>query len=256
MRYEDINLIQPIEDEKYSEKSDFVILKMREILEECMDRGNNKVILNTNLKRGLPLENINKLAGPMIEAWASEIYLDILETLGDKFKLVNVEPQYRLGMADILLEFDYNSESVMGNVDVKASSAGIKKSGLKPNITSYSRIRTAYVRNPNYMFIILSLKQEVTSIKNEVTGLMDGVMTVVDFNIYDLKYISYSDLNYNPALGTGQIQIKDIHKVHLQKRTALEFISLLDEKYLRSSRRSIEDFIREAEKNKWITAKK
>ena len=29
-------------------------------------------------------------------------------------------------------------------------------------------------------------------------------------NAYDLKFISDADINYNPALGTGQIQIKDM----------------------------------------------
>ncbi len=43
--------------------------------------------------------------------------------------------------------------------------------------------------------------------------MMMGVMEVVDFNVYDLKYISDSDINYNPASGTGQIQINDIHYV-------------------------------------------
>ena len=35
-------------------------------------------------------------------------------------------------------------------------------------------------------------------------------MEIIDYNAYDLKYIGDSDINYNPALGTGQIQIKDI----------------------------------------------
>lgn len=77
-------------------------------------------------------------------------------------------------------------------------------------------------------------------------------MEVVDYNAYDLKYISDTDINYNPALGTGQIQIKDIHYVSHVYRTAWEMCQLLDGKYLHSSRRTIEDFYREATKNKWI----
>lgn len=42
---------------------------------------------------------------------------------------------------------------------------------------------------------------------------MTGVMEIVDYNAYDLKFISDADISYNPALGTGQIQIKDIHYV-------------------------------------------
>ena len=77
-------------------------------------------------------------------------------------------------------------------------------------------------------------------------------MEVVDYNAYDLKFISDNDINYNPALGTGQIQIKDIHYVTYQERTTWEFCKLLDSKYLKSSRRTIEDWYREALKNKWI----
>lgn len=63
-----------------------------------------------------------------------------------------------------------------------------------------------------------------------------GVMEVVDFNSYDLKYISDSDISYNPALGTGQIQIRDIHYVSYQERTTAEFCNLLDRKFLNSKK--------------------
>lgn len=71
-------------------------------------------------------------------------------------------------------------------------------------------------------------------------------------NAYDLKFISASDISYNPALGTGQVQIKDIHHVSEQYRTTWEMCQLLDKKYLRSSRRTIEGFIREAGRNGWL----
>ena len=98
------------------------------------------------------------------------------------------------------------------------------------------------------MFIILSIKHRVYSERNRNTGLVDGVMEVVDYNAYDLKFISDADINYNPALGTGQIQIKDIHYV----TTTWEMCQLLDQKYLHSSRRTIDDFYREATRNQWI----
>ncbi|NLZ80570.1 MAG: hypothetical protein GX913_01995 [Clostridiales bacterium] len=120
-------------------KSEYVVEQICSILRERKEKGDNKIILNTNLILGLPLENINKIAGPMIEAWAC-----------------------------------------------------------------------------------------------------------------DLKYISNADISYNPALGTGQIQIKDIHYVSHVIRTTWEMCQLLDGKYLRSSRRTIEDFYREAIKNNWI----
>lgn len=113
--------------------------------------------------------------------------------------------------------------------------------------------------NPSAKYAIIELKEEgnknavqLYSERNKVTNLVDGIMEVVDYNAYDLKYISDADINYNPALGTGQIQIKDIHYVAYQYRTTWEMCQLLDQKYLHSSRRSIEDFYREATKNKWI----
>lgn len=102
------------------------------------------------------------------------------------------------------------------------------------------------------MFIILSIKHRVYSERNKKTSLMDSIMKIVDFNVYDLKYIGDNDISYNPALGTGQIQIKDIHYVSFQKRTTWEMCQLLDRKYLHSSRRTFEDFYREATRNKWI----
>jgi len=62
----------------------------------------------------------------------------------------------------------------------------------------------------------------------------------------------YHDISYNPALGTGQIQLRDIHYIDLEPRTSYEFCLLLDKKYLNSSRRNIEDWYQLASKNGWI----
>ena len=150
------------------------------------------------------------------------------------------------------MQFKRNDEVITGNVDVKATSNDIPKSGKSPNITSFSRIRTAYVKDPDYIFVVLSIKYKVYSEKNSVTGLIDGCLDIVNYNAYDLKFISDDDITYNPALGTGQIQIKDIHYVSYKYRTTWEMCRLLDKKYLSSSRRTFEDFYREAKKNKWI----
>lgn len=77
-------------------------------------------------------------------------------------------------------------------------------------------------------------------------------MEIVAYNAYDLKYISSPDISYNPALGTGQVQIKDIHYVTLTKRTTWEFCQLLDQKYLASSKRDIKQWFDLASKNSWI----
>ncbi|WP_318054950.1 hypothetical protein [Mesomycoplasma ovipneumoniae] len=253
MRYEDLEFKIPIESKEYEKDSKFVIEQIINILQERKNTGNDKIIINTNLKLGLPLENINKIAGPMIEAWATEVFADIRNVQNNKYNLINVETQERLGMADIILEFKKDNVKVLtGNIDVKPTANDIVDSGKGPNITSFSRIRTAYVVDPDYMFIVLSIKHKVYSERNERTQLMDGIMEVVDFNAYDLKFIGDNDINYNPALGTGQIQIKDIHNVSFKRRTTWEMCQLLDKKYLHSSRRTIEDFYREAIKNKWI----
>lgn len=252
MKYEDLTFKIPIESSTYKEDSKYVIEKIIEILDMRKKLGDDRIVINTNLKMGLPLENINKIAGPMIEAWALEVFSGIRDNTNNEYNLVNVEAQERLGMADIILQFKKKEQVLTGNIDVKATANDIPNSGKGPNITSFSRIRTSYVEDPDFMFIILSIKHKVYVQRNKNTCLMDGVMQVVDYNAYDLKFISDEDINYNPALGTGQIQIKDIHYVTYKYRTTWEMCQLLDSKYLHSSRRTINDFYREAMKHKWI----
>lgn len=253
MKYEDLIFKIPQESETYREDSEFVIRQILHILDARKQAGDNKIIINTSLKMGLPLENINKIAGPIIEAWAAEVFAGIRDDLGNGYHLINVEAQHRLGLADIILQFRKDNKTILtGNVDVKATSDDIKSSGKAPNITSFARIRTAYVTDPDFMFIILSVKHRVYSERNPVSGLVDGVMEVVDYNAYDLKFVSDADISYNPALGTGQIQIKDIHYITYQYRTTWEMCRFLDQKYLHSSKRTFEDFYREAIKNQWI----
>lgn len=81
---------------------------------------------------------------------------------------------------------------------------------------------------------------------------MDGIMEVVKYNAYDIKYISDADLSYNPALGTGQLQIRDIHYVNLIKRTTWDFCKILDSKYLSSSKRTFDDWLALAQQYEWI----
>ncbi len=224
-------------------------------MHEAIEQGNNKIVINTNLKFGLPMENINKIAGPFVEAWAFEAFCEVLEDSDNQYSLINVEALARLHMADFLLQFKKKRKiesGITAEVDVKATAEDIEKSGKSPNITSYARIRTAYVKDADYIFAILSLKHRVYSSRNFETGLMDGTMEVVGYNAYDLKNISWKDINYNPALGTGQIQIRDIHYVELEERTTWEFCQLLDRKFLQSSRRSFAEWLELASKNGWI----
>lgn len=255
MEYHELTFKVPQESPDYPECSEFVIAQIEAILRKVLASGKNKIIINTNLRLGLPMENVNKVAGPFVEAWAVEVFQEISQDPNNEYQLIHVEAQERLYMADIILQFKKKRKvesGVTAEVDVKATAEDFKDSGKSPNITSFKRIRTAYIEDPDYIFVILSLKHRVYSTRNETTGLMDGIMEVVAYNAYDLKYLSSADLSYNPALGTGQIQVKDIHYVSMDKRTTWEFCQLLDAKYLGSSKRSLNDWIALAKKNGWI----
>ena len=254
MKYEELNLKIPEESEDYCECSKFITESIDLIMKNAMDNERNKIIINTNLKLGIPMENVNKIAGPFVEAWAFEIFSEALEDIDNIYNLVNVEAGERLNMADIILQFKKTrkrSSVITGNVDVKATSKDITNSGKSPNITSFARIRSAYIEDPDYIFVILSIKHKVYSTKDVETKMMMGVMEVVDFNAYDLKYISDTDISYNPALGTGQIQIRDIHYVSYQKRTVAEFCNLLDRKFL-NSKKGFQQWYEYATQNGWI----
>lgn len=244
----------PEEDPRYAEWSEYAVGRISAIMQDAIDTANNRIFINTNLKRGLPLENINKVAGPFVEAWALEKFEDISQDANNPYELVNVQAGARLDAFDVLLQFKRvdRNEYVSSNVDVKATAEDIETSGKSPNITSFARIRTEYVRDPDFMFLILSLKHRVFAEKDAQTGMTNGVMEVRSYNVYDLKYLSEKDISYNPALGTGQLQIRDIHYVSVIKRTTWEFCRLLDHKYLKSSKRTQADFDDLAQRYGWV----
>ena len=203
MSYETQNLKVPVESDDYSECSAFVIDAIKGLMTDALSSGRNKILIHTNLKRGLPMENINKVAGPFVEAWAVEVFQEAVEDQGNKYRLINVEAQERLNMSDVILQFKRQRKrqsSVTAGVDVKATSEDLPNAGKSPNITSYARIRTAYVNDPDYLFVILSLKHRVYCEKNQNSAMMEGVMEVVDHNAYDLKHLSSADISYNPSL--------------------------------------------------------
>ncbi len=255
VKYDGLSFKIPQEAADYAECSDFAIAAIKAIMEGAIKSGNNKILINTNLKLGLPMENINKVAGPFVEAWAAEIFSEVAADDKNRWHLINVETKERLYMADVILQFRKERKvgsSVTAEVDVKATAEDIKESGKSPNITSYERIRSAYIEDPDYLFVILSLKHRVYSTRDAKTKMMNGVMEVVGHNAYDLKFISSTDLSYNPALGTGQLQIRDIHYVSTVRRSTWEFCKLLDQKYLNSSRRTFEQWLAMAKKSEWI----
>jgi hypothetical protein len=245
----------PVESKDYKEASDYAIKSIEAIIKNAIKKGENKIIINTNLKLGLPMENINKIAGPFVEAWAFETFNNVVDDTTNKWNLINVEALPRLNRADVLLQFKRKRKietSISTEVDVKATAEDFESSGKSPNITSFARIRSAYIADPDYLFVILSLKHKVYSTKNGKTKLMDGIMEVVKYNAYDIKYLSDADISYNPALGTGQIQIRDIHYVSLKIRTAWEFCQMLDRKYLASSKRDFKSWLTLAKYNGWL----
>ena len=252
--YDNLNLKKPKESDDYIECSDFVVNAVESIIKKAMDEGHNRIIINTNLRLGIPMENVNKIAGPFIEAWAHETFSEVVEDENNEYQLINVEAGERLNMADVILQFRRKRKrqsSITANVDVKATSNDIKNSGKSPNITSFARIRTAYIKDPDYLFVILSIKHKVYSTRDHETKMMMGVMEVVDFNAYDLKFLSIPDISYNPALGSGQLQVRDIHYVTRKNRTTWEFCQILDKKCI-ASRTGYNGWLRYAKQYEWI----
>jgi hypothetical protein len=249
----DIKYKIPREKDDYPENSKFVVKQISQIIETAIKTGNNKIFIHTNLRKGLPLENINKVAGPFVEAWALEQFEIIGDDEGNQYQLINIEPGKRLDLFDIILQFKrkrISTDYLSANIDVKATAEDIKTSGKSPNITSFARIRSEYIDDPDYIFIVLSLKYKVYSEKDQSIGITKGTMEIVSYSVYDLKYISEKDLNYNPSLGTGQLQIRDIHYVDLHHRTTWEFLQMLDKKFIRSQGK--EAWLRLAKHHKWI----
>jgi hypothetical protein len=229
-------LKSPKETPGYKAWSDYVRSQLSAIIENSIEEGNNKIYIYTNLK-SLPLENINKVAGPFIEAWALELFEGIVDNEGNEYTLINVEAGKRLDAFDIVLQFKRGTEKteyITSHVDVKATAEDIATSGRRPNIISYARIRNEYLKDPDYIFIVLSLKHKVYSERNKETKMVQGTMEVVSFSVYDLKFVSSADLNYNPALGYGQLQIRDIHYVTEEIRTVAKFLRFLDKKYIKT----------------------
>lgn len=244
----------PMESSTYPKMSDGVCETIGNIIQTAIDNGNNKIFIRTNLKRGLPLENINKVAGPFVEAWALEKFEEIADDIGNKYGLIHVEAGKRLDAFDMVLQFKLKGVDnfVSANVDAKATAEDILTSGKSPNITSCARIRNEYLEDPDYIFLVLSLKHKVFSEKADRDGITNGIMQVNSYHVYDLKFISVKDLNYNPALGTGQMQIRDIHYVDKEVRTAEQFIIMLDEKYINS--KGLASWAKLAKKFGWVKA--
>lgn len=248
--YKGINLKRPIEMEDYQEKSEYAVKQIENIVQKKIDNGENQIPVTIGLKKGIPMENIHRIAAPIVEAWAIETFENKLDS--SEYELIGVEPSIgRTDFVDVILSFKRkDKDGFAANVDVKATAEDIKTSGKSPNITSFIKIRSAYVNDPDLLFIILSLKHSVYS---DTTGeKIKQFVVIKKVNSYDLKHLSPDDFNINPALGSGQLQIKDIHYVAEKKHTTQEFCELLDSKFMRAEVNSREKWMGYAEKNGWI----
>jgi hypothetical protein len=85
--------------------SQFILERIEGILNEAISGGANRIIININLRHGLPWKNINKIAGPFVEAWSFEVFQNIANEPNNDYELINVEAKERLYMADITLQF-------------------------------------------------------------------------------------------------------------------------------------------------------
>ena len=249
----------PKESDSYQEQSNFVLKMINNMVSKAFDSGNKQITLDTNIHGEFPLDNINKIAAPLIEAWAGTVFENISVVSENEFNLVNVEVgTKRTDLADVILQFKRTNLTqpnpcyITGSIDTKSTTDTIKNSGKGPNITSFAKIRTAYLEDPDFIFVILSIKYHPYSETNPTTGMAKGIIDLTEFKSYDFKYLSELDFSINPALGTGQIQIKDIHYIKINKRTTWELIQLLDEKYIKSEKRTFKNWVSEAKKRQWI----
>ncbi len=253
MGYGELEFKIPRESEDYAECSSYATSVIGDIVDSAINHKLNQIILRTNLKYGLPMENINKIAEPLVEAWAFETFQNVLQDTRNAYALIHAEAMPRLYKADIILQFRRQRKfetGITAEVDVKSTSEDIQSSGKSPNITSFERIRSAYIEDPDYLFVILSLKHRVYTTL-DTDGLKTCIMEIVASSVYDLKYLSVSDISYNPSLGTGQIQVRDIHYVTLVSRTTWEFCQLLDTKFI-NSKKGYKEWLRLAKKNEWV----
>jgi len=99
----------PKESADYDKSSDYVVGRISTIIADSIACGNNQIFIRTNLKRGLPLENINKVAGPFVEAWALEQFENIADDLDNKYQLMYLN--FRRFQAAQAARFRYFSRS-------------------------------------------------------------------------------------------------------------------------------------------------
>lgn len=248
--YSGITMKEPVELEVYQEYSDFAVKQIESMVQDRIDTGDNQIPVTIGLRHGIPMENIHRIAAPIVEAWAIELFEDHLDS--PEYQLIGVEGSIRrTDLVDVVLSFKRKHQpGFSAQVDVKSTAEDIKTSGKSPNITSFIKIRSAYIEDPDFLFVILSLKHSLYSDTTE--ELVKQFIVVKKSNAYDLKNLSSQDFTINPALGSGQLQIKDIHYVREERHTTAEFCKILDEKFINCKNNTKEKWMEYAEKYDWI----
>lgn len=210
------------------------------------DETINKVLLSTNLKRGLPVKDIHKLAGPLTDEWVYQVLNEIAENPNNKYGIYCVESKDSSSLDDVSFKIKGINETIL--VDVKSASLEKgNRAGKSSNLTSFRKIRPHYINNPDSIFIILSVKNG-PFIEDDIRK--GFIMT--SFNVFDLKLVKEEELKFNTAMG-DQFQIGNSMKVTQVDRTTSDFINLIDKKYTdKYSQEKLDKLIA----NNYITPKK
>lgn len=246
-----LDLKIPKESKDYQENSLKAIYQIEKLMDHKIDNKENTIDIKIGLRQGLPMDNIHRIAAPIVEQWAIETFEDSLNVEGYDFVGVELTPS-RTSLVDLVLSFKPdNGVGFPAGVDVKGTSMDIPNSGKSPNITSFAKIRTAYIDDNNFMFIILSIKHQVYTDNSGEFAVQS--LVIKEANAYDLKYLRENEFNINPSLGTGQLQITDIHYVDADHyRTVDQFVDLLDKKFISIKTNDREKWKGLAIQNDWI----
>ena len=161
---------------------------------------------------------------PFIDEWTYEIFNRASST-HTNIKSVTSKESSSLEDIYISLELDGITYDIL--IDVKSASlAKGNNAGKGSNLTSFRKIRPFYINNPDAFFFILSIEHKSIINNNKCYGIH-----LVDCNIFDLKYVSESELKFNTAMG-DQFQISNSMKVTQTERTTDEFVALIDKMFL------------------------
>lgn len=220
------------------------------IFEEIINDGiKNKVLLQTNLKRGMPEKDIHKIAGPITDEWVYEMLDDYSNQVSKRYPIENVRSMGSSSLEDVYFEIkDSKNNAIPVLIDVK--SASLEKgpsAGKGSNITSFRKIRPHYVNNPNSIFLCLSVK----NLPYKENGKRKG-FDFVGIHLFDIKLVTENELKLNKRMG-DQFQISNSTNVTQVDRSTQEFIEMIDSKYTNAY--SIEHLI-ELVENNYKTKKK